>query len=188
MDFAALIQNYGYLALAIGTFFEGEAVLLVAGLAAYQGHLALPKVMVVAAIGSFLGDLLYFHLGRRYGPAMLARCPSAHAKAARFKELLHRHHLPLIFSMRLLYGLRTPGLIVLGMSQVCPLRFFVLSFISAVVWAIVLALAGYAFGKTVEQLFGSLGDFDTWIPVAIVLCGLLWFLFSRRGRAGALGK
>lgn len=188
MDFSALIENYGYLALAIGTFLEGEAVLLVAGFAAYQGHLALPKVMVVATIGSFLGDLLYFHLGRRYGPAMLARCPSAHAKAERFRGLLQRHHLPLIFSMRLLYGLRTPGLIVLGMSQVCPLRFFVLSLISALVWAVVLSLAGYGFGKTMEQLFGSMGNFDTWIPVAIVLVGLLWFIFSRRNRAAALGK
>ena len=35
MDFAALIQQYGYFAVFLGTLLEGETILLLAGLSAH---------------------------------------------------------------------------------------------------------------------------------------------------------
>ena len=40
MNIPELIQNYGYAAVAVGTFLEGETVLLLAGAAASRGHQA----------------------------------------------------------------------------------------------------------------------------------------------------
>ena len=77
-----LIQHYGYLAVAVGTFLEGETVLLLAGAAASRGHLALPTVIGVATLASFAGDQLFFLLGRRHGSRLLARWPSLHARTA----------------------------------------------------------------------------------------------------------
>ena len=41
MSLEALISHYGYAAVAIGTFFEGETILVIAGFASHQGYLAL---------------------------------------------------------------------------------------------------------------------------------------------------
>jgi membrane protein DedA with SNARE-associated domain len=42
MDIPQLIQQYGYFAVAIGAFLEGETVLLVAAISARLGYLDLP--------------------------------------------------------------------------------------------------------------------------------------------------
>jgi hypothetical protein len=41
MDMQTVIENYGYAAILIGTFLEGETILVLAGLAAHQGYLTL---------------------------------------------------------------------------------------------------------------------------------------------------
>lgn len=188
MDIAGLIQHYGYLAVAVGTFLEGETILLMAGVAAYRGHLVLPTVIVVGTIASFFGDQLYFYVGRRYGTALLVRFPSVHARAARAKALLEKHHLPLILSIRFLYGLRIVGPIAIGMSGVPWLRFLLLNLIGAVVWAMVIAGAGYGFGQALVYLLGGFDDDEAWMLAALLLSGVLWWLFARCRRPTSLEK
>lgn len=183
MNVVDLIQTYGYLAVATGAFLEGEASLLLSGFAAYRGHLALPEVILIAAIATFLGDQLYFHLGRKYGTALLERFPSMQARAERAKSMLQRHHLPLMISIRFMYGLRTPGLVAMGMCNVCPFRFFVLSLATAVLWAVGVVGAGYIFGRAMEQLLANLALYQFWLAGATLLCGSVWFLLARRARA-----
>ena len=69
------IAHYGYLALFVGTFLEGETILVLGGLAAQQGLLELPWVMAAAFSGSLLGYQLAFFVGRRWGRRILARFP-----------------------------------------------------------------------------------------------------------------
>jgi membrane protein DedA with SNARE-associated domain len=118
MDIPGLVQHYGYLAVAAETFLEGEAILLMAGAAAYRGYLTLPMVIVVGTITSFLGDQLYFYVGRRYGTVLLKRFPFLQSRATRANALLERHHVRLILLVRFLYGMRIAGLIAMGMSGV----------------------------------------------------------------------
>lgn len=72
MDFAALIQQYGYVVVFVGSVLEGETLLALAGVAAHRGYLSLQWVMAVAAAGAFLGDQLCFLIGRRLGGRALA--------------------------------------------------------------------------------------------------------------------
>ena len=60
MDLQSIIENYGYAAILIGTFLEGETILALAGLAAHQGYLALTWVILAAFLGSLCGDQLFF--------------------------------------------------------------------------------------------------------------------------------
>ena len=60
MGFQSIIENYGYAIIIIGTILEGETILILAGLAAHQGYLALIWVIFSAFIGSLCGDLLFF--------------------------------------------------------------------------------------------------------------------------------
>ncbi|MBK5101143.1 MAG: hypothetical protein JJE15_09160 [Desulfobacteraceae bacterium] len=46
MTLESLIDTYGYLAILVGTFFEGETILILGGLAAYREYLGLPWVNI----------------------------------------------------------------------------------------------------------------------------------------------
>jgi membrane protein DedA with SNARE-associated domain len=59
-----LVETYGYLAVFLGSLFEGDALLLVASFLAYLGKLDLPLVMFAAFFGTWLSDIIWFLLGR----------------------------------------------------------------------------------------------------------------------------
>jgi membrane protein DedA with SNARE-associated domain len=68
VHFQQLLKDYleihGYWVLFVGTFLEGEAILIMAGFLAFQGYLNVGGVIITAFAGSFLGDQFYFYLGR----------------------------------------------------------------------------------------------------------------------------
>ena len=68
-----LIANYGYIAVLIGTFFEGETILLIAGFFAHLGYLKLSYVIAAAFAGSLAGDQLFFYAGRIKGIELVNR-------------------------------------------------------------------------------------------------------------------
>ena len=57
------IQTYGYWAILIGTFLEGETILVLGGLAAHMGYMDLGGVILAAFAGSLCGDQLFFSWG-----------------------------------------------------------------------------------------------------------------------------
>jgi membrane protein DedA with SNARE-associated domain len=182
VDIAGLIQSYGYPALAVGTFLEGESVLLAAGAAAFHGYLWMPAVIAIAALTSFAGDQTFFYVGRRYGTRLLVRFPSLQPRAARVNALLERHHVPLILAVRFMYGLRIAGPVAIGMSGVHWSRFLVLNLAGAIVWAIVIAGIGYGCGQGLSYLLGDLDVDEVWLLVALLLPALAWWLVTRGGK------
>ena len=56
MDLNTLISQYGYAALVIGSSAEGETVTLLGGVAAHQGLLKFPLVVLSVALGGMIGD------------------------------------------------------------------------------------------------------------------------------------
>src|SRR6266478_803717 len=103
---AEYLTDYGYLVVAVGAFFEGETILLLAGYAAQQGALDVRIVLPLGFLGAFAGDQLWFHLARHHGGRWLARRPHLATKAANAKRLLERHATLFILSFRFIYGLR----------------------------------------------------------------------------------
>jgi membrane protein DedA with SNARE-associated domain len=180
MDIPSLIQHYGYLAVAAGAFLEGEAILVMAGAAAYRGYLMLPTVIIVGAIASFLGNQLYFSMGRRYGPMLLQRFPSLQCRTRRVTALLDKYHLPLILALQFLYGLRIAGALAIGMSEVRWHRFLLLNFIGAIGWAALVAGGGYGLGRSFSYLKGEFSADTGWMLGAVVLAAMLGWAYSRR--------
>jgi len=184
MEIASLIQEYGYVAVALGSFLEGEAVLLAGSLAASQGHLDPRWVFVIAALASFAGDLPYFFAGRRYGQDVMARWPSLRGRKARVQRLLRRHHVIVVLSLRFLYGLRIAGLLAVGMSRIGTLRFLFLDFIGAIVWSLAVCSAGYGAGRLLQTLLDATGKAGgISILLAAAPCASVLLAATRR-RAG----
>src|SRR4051812_36922305 len=109
MDLPALVETYGYIAVFVGAFLEGETLLALGGLAASRGYLDFTAVTLVALVAGFLGDQFFFFLGRHRGQALLRRFPHWERRAQRFDALFARWHAPLIVALRFMYGLRIVG-------------------------------------------------------------------------------
>jgi membrane protein DedA with SNARE-associated domain len=186
MDLAQLVQTWGYPAVFLGTLLEGETVLLLAGLAAHAGFLELQWVIATAWVGAVTGEQVWFLVGRRYGVRLLRRFPRLRPRARRVRALLKRYHQPVILSLRFLYGLRTVGPIALGMSRVRWARFTALDFAAAVVWAVAVASAGYAFGHVVDLWLGDLQRIEQVLVLVAIVAGLAlwWFRIRTSHRKG----
>ncbi len=180
IDLPALIENYGYLAVAFGAFLEGETVLALAGLASYRGYLDFYTVVVIAMICGFGGDQFYFFLGRRKGSKILARFPNARERAHRFDDLLKRWHAPLIVMIRFMYGFRIVGPILLGMGRVPAWKFVVFNFIGAAIWAPLIAGVGYLFGEIVESVLHDVKRIEIWLFAAIIAAGIAGVVIHHR--------
>ena len=67
------IARYGYIAIVIGTFFEGETTVLLGGIFSKLHYMKLDYVMVWAFLGTFAGDCTFFLLGRVFGRNIIDR-------------------------------------------------------------------------------------------------------------------
>lgn len=182
-----LIKNYGYLAILIGTFLEGETILILGGFAAHMGFLELPWVIVSAFAGSFSGDQLYFYIGRHYGPKIIAKRLSWQEGAAKVYKHLHRHQNLLILSFRFFYGFRNVTPFAVGAAHISRSRFFTLNLIGAVVWSFSFAYAGYLFGEAFRLFLDDFKRYEMYVLFALVLAGaLIWLITLIRHRRRAL--
>ncbi len=175
----ALLESYGYIGVLVGALLEGETVLVMAGFAAHRGLLYFPWVVAVAAAGGFLGDQLFFALGRYRGRQMLVRFPSVQRQAVRVEELIRRHSVWLILGVRFMYGLRIAGPVLIGMSRVPRVEFIFLNLLGALIWAGLVAGAGYLFGKAVAMALRDAWRYELELLIAIALIGLVFWLLRR---------
>lgn len=177
MSLEQLIAEYGYVAILLVTFIEGETIVILAGVAAHLGYLELPWVIATAVAGSFSGDQLWYYLGRHWGPKIIARRLSWQESAQKVYKHLHRHQYWLILTFRFYYGLRNVTPFVVGSAHIPRLRFFVLNLIGAVVWAIVFASVGYGLGEVASQLFiEDFRRYGLYLLGGLLLAGFLVWL------------
>lgn len=178
-----LIRNYGYLAVLVGTFFEGETILLLGGFAAHLGFLELPWVIVCGLGGSFCGDQLFYYIGRHYGPKIITRRPSWQERAERVYEHLRRHRNLLILTFRFFYGLRNVTPFAIGAANVSRVRFFTLNLIGAILWAISFGYAGFLFGAGFRLILADFALYETYVLFALALLGIaIWLISLVRSR------
>ena len=145
------LETFGYAAILLLTLLEGETIVIIAGAAAFQGHLDLPLVALFAFTGTFIGDQMYYYIGRRYGTRLLERFPSLERRIAWAMRLVRKYETPFILSFRFIYGVRNVSPFAIGMAGVPRLKFLILNLIAAIIWAIAFSCGGYLFGHLLEE-------------------------------------
>ena len=183
MNWELIIGSYGYIALLLGTFLEGETILILAGFAAHLGYLYLPWVILVAFLGTLSGDQLSFYLGRRQSRFFLDTHPAWQRRLERVERLFERYQTLLILGFRFLYGLRTVTPFVLGRSGVGRGYFFLLSTVGAMVWALVVGIGGYLFGNLLKIIVGDIKRYELEAFGTIAIIGAsIWGVYFYRSR------
>lgn len=181
-----LLERFGYFAVFIGTFLEGEVILVMAGFFAERGHLNLIMVMIVAFGGAYSGHVFWFWLGRRYGVRLLDRFPRMKTHFGRGIRLFERYGAAAIVITQWLYGLRITAAVIIGMSRISVIKFLVLEAVSCAAWAIVIAGSGYYFGRAVESVLGKAENIEKWGLLALVVIGVsVWGYHQWKERRAA---
>jgi len=180
MTLAYLVSTYGYLAIIIGTFFEGETILLLGGIAAHHGYLELQWVILSAFIGASLGDQLYFFIGHKAGEQFLDKRPQWQEKVQKIFSLLHQHKIWLILGFRFLYGLRIVAPFAMGSAKISFRLFVPLNIIGGLIWASVFGYIGYLFGNVLEAMLGNIKKYEMFVFLILAVLGVLFWLFRIR--------
>ncbi len=141
------LDRYGYIALLIGTFFEGETSILVASSLIHRGLFAGPYTVLFGFAGSFISDWLYYIIGRLNGRYFIEKRPKLKARLEPVQHFFDEHHLQILFSYRFLYGFRVIIPLIIGMSNIKPLQYLFYSIVSGLIWATTVSTAGYFVGR-----------------------------------------
>ena len=89
-----------------------------AGIMSHTGDMILPIALVVGAFGGFVGDQIYFYIGRYNKKYIHEKLRSQRRKFAIAHLLLKKYGWPLIFVQRYLYGMRTVIPMAIGLDQI----------------------------------------------------------------------
>ncbi|WP_338500189.1 DedA family protein [Pseudomonas trivialis] len=173
------LHDFGYFALFLGTFFEGETILVLAGFLAFREYMDIKLVVVVAFFGSYAGDQLWYYMGRKHGRKLLARKPRWQLMGDKALEHIRKHPDIWVLSFRFVYGLRTVMPVAIDLSGYPPLRYLVLNGIGAAIWAAALGAAAYHFGAVLEGMLGSVKKYELWVLGALILLGFVLWLRRR---------
>ncbi|MBS7690264.1 DedA family protein [Pseudomonas lalucatii] len=184
-----LLQQFGYPALILGTFLEGEMSLLLAAYLALRGYLSIEGVVLCAFCGTYASDQLWYCLGRRHGRQVIERRPRWQALSEKALGHLRRHPDLWVLSFRFIYGMRTVMPLAIGLSGYSWRRYLLLDGIGAALWAGGLGLAAYHLGTSLEVLFGDFRRYQLYLLGALLLLlGTLCWRHQRSRPGGAEGN
>lgn len=180
IDFIPLLQTYGYLGVFIGSIFEGEAFLFVGGILAHKDiiNLNLTIICIAAALGAFLGDNVWFWIGRHRRVWVQRRMPKAYARAESMLQSLESR--PRIFSagMRFMYGFRSLMPLSLGLSHVRARTFVFWNSVGSIIWSSTITIAGYYVGDFLIGVFGKMHVREARVLIAsAIVIGVAFVLY-----------
>lgn len=178
IDWQNLLNTYGYWAILLGTFLEGETIVVLAGMLVANGNMSFSGVVGCALTGSLLSDQLMFCLGKYKGNAILSHFPKLNSKKDKALQLLLKYDTLLIIGFRFVYGMRNITPIILGTSGITFRRFLIFNLVGAICWSILFTAGGYYFGHAMLkafELFGKSIFHIIIIPAALLLIGYVSF-------------
>ncbi|AMS42813.1 DedA family protein [Aminobacter sp. NyZ550] len=150
-----LVERFGLLAVFIGCMAEGESFAILGGFFAHQRFFEPWSAFAVAATGAFLGDTLFFILGRRFSNHKWVRLLRRRPGFSHAFRLVQAHPNLFVLGNRYVYGMRLAGGIAAGLSRIPVSLFLALNGLSALVWAGIFVSLGYVFGLGAEHILGD---------------------------------
>ncbi len=176
-----LVQNYGYLATGLGCFFEGETILLVAAFLAHTGYLRIEWVVLIAAAGAFLGDIVAYWLGIWKGKTIIQKSRLVRQYLPKAQRFLERYGALSLFLMRFSYGLRACTGVVCGLAGMAMAKFALYAALACGLWAILVGGAAYLFGHVVAALLERIEHYEKIVAALALVAGLvIWTVQYRR--------
>ncbi|WP_158508777.1 DedA family protein [Thermosulfidibacter takaii] len=153
--------------------------MVLSGFLASQSVFDLRVVVLIGAVGGFIGDQLFFWIGRLSNKASLLKKLDRNVKYRKARRIVRKYGSYIILVSRYLVGMRMALSFALGAMRVPCLRFSLMNFISAMIWAPSVALLGYAMGSVALKVLGDIKRYETALILAALVVALIAFLIKR---------
>jgi membrane protein DedA with SNARE-associated domain len=158
-----LFRSYGYWIVFFGVMLEnagvpvpGETILLAAGFFASGGHFSLILVMAIATFGAVLGDNCGYWIGHKVGRKVLIKYGKyvmlTETRFQFMEKYFHSHGDKTVLVARFITGFRVFTALFAGATGMLWRKFLIFNMLGAVLWAVVITLLGYFFGKSWDLL------------------------------------
>ncbi|MDX8408146.1 MAG: VTT domain-containing protein [Mariprofundaceae bacterium] len=171
------VEQYGYWAVFLWTFIEGESVFIAAAALAAAGILDPWKVIVVAALGAFAGHMFFFALGRWKGMDIILAVPFLRTHYPKANKILDQYAHWSVFIFQYLYGTRMVSAVLFGCSSIDFWRFFILQIVNCICWAFIIYAVGHMLGIAGMAILHHFGVIGLLVIIGIGTLIGLWLYF-----------
>jgi len=140
------LPRYGYLAILVAAFWEGEAVLIAAGVMCGSGYLDWRWTILAAAIGGSAGDQMYFYAAHQRAARLIQKSPRLRKWYPKVSRFVLRHSTVAVLLSRFAAGLRITIPLVCASAGMPAKKYSALSLVSGLAWASFWVAISYQFG------------------------------------------
>ncbi|AXG99553.1 DedA family protein [Deinococcus wulumuqiensis] len=196
-----LMDSMGYLGILLLMVLENifppipsELIMPSAGFAAARGDMSLGMVVLMGTLGSVIGTLPLYYIGKAFGEDKLVAWADKHGKwltlsgkdIKKADDWFDRHGSKAVLFGRMVPGIRSLLSLPAGMSEMPLPKFLIYSAIGSALWSAALAYAGYALGENYDRVEQYVGPASKVILGLLVVGAVAWFLKRKReqGQSG----
>lgn len=147
--FMRLLPKYGYLAVLVAAFLEGEATLIAAGTLCGAGYLDWRLTILAAAVGGAAGDQIYFYAAHERAALVIQKSKRLSRWLPKVRVFVLRHGTLAVLFSRFAAGLRITIPLVCATAGMSPKKYSTLNFLSALAWASVWVAISYQVGARI---------------------------------------
>ena len=167
-----------------------ELIMPMGGFIAARGELSVVGVVIAGVIGSLLGALLWYYIGRWVGLERLKRWACKHGRwltiapeeVDRVAAWFDRHGGKAVLFGRLIPAVRTLISVPAGVAGMSLPKFLMYSAIGTALWTAVLTAAGYLLADQYHKV-GEYIDPVSNVILSLIVLGYLWRVATFRRRA-----
>jgi len=156
---------------------EGETGLVMAGILSHTGDMNVPMSIIIAGLGGFIGDQIWYYVGKNNKSYVHREFEQHRRKFARARLMLRKYGIGLIFVQRFIYGMRTIIPIAIGVSGYDKKKFAIINFFSAFIWASITIIPAYIYGEELLEIIKWAKE-HWYISVLFLggVFGIMWYL------------
>ncbi len=178
-DMLEFVVRHGYVLLFFWVMAEqaglpipASPLLLAAGALAGQHQLKFALVLLVAATGSLVSDLFWYHFGKRKGTVVLSwLCKIAlepDSCVRRTESTFTRLGYRTLLICKFIPGLNTAAPALAATAGIGLPQFLLFDWLGALLWASAFAGLGLAFSKQLDRVADDVARFGSWTVLLLI--------------------
>ncbi len=191
-----IISSFGYVGIALLMFLENvfppipsELIMPLAGFTVTQGKLSMQFVILAGTLGSVLGVLPWYYVGKLVGERRLREWIDKYGKwltlsgadIDKSKRWLDKYGKATVFFGRLVPGIRTFISVPAGLDKMSLVPFILYSFAGSFIWTALLTYAGFILGNNFQLVEKYIGPISGIVFASLAIFLIISFI-RRRNR------
>lgn len=192
------MNSLGYLGIGLLMFLENlfppipsELIMPLAGFTISQGKMEFTPVILAGVVGTMVGALPWYYVGKLVGEENLKRLANKYGKwisvssrdIEKADNWFDKHGDKAVFFGRLVPGIRTLISLPAGISGMHLVPFLLYSTLGTFLWVGFLTYAGYLLGNKYDVIENYIGPVSKIVFVALIVAFIVWVVRKTKTKA-----